>query len=126
MESYRLLSDLEFHDGDPFAQPILVDKNVRILRWMLKPGQVVREHAVPGSPFHVVILKGRGLFGGPDGDEVEHGVGALLVFAPENPTQCGQLKKSWSSSASCAALKRCGRNTPAASWGAHRCARVVR
>jgi quercetin dioxygenase-like cupin family protein len=82
MESYRLLSDLEFHDGDPFAQPILVDKDVRILRWLLKPGQVIRDHAAPGSPFYAVILKGRGMFAGPDGEEVEHGVGALLTFAP--------------------------------------------
>lgn len=82
MESFALLGNLEFHDQVAYAQPLLVDKDARILRWMLKPGQEVREHSVPGSPFYVVILKGRGGFTGPDGAEEIFGAGSLLLYAP--------------------------------------------
>lgn len=85
MESYKLLDSLEFHEQVPFAEPLLVDKDVRILRWMLRPGQQVKEHAAPGSPFYVVVLRGRGLFAGPDGREEEHGPGSLLVFGSGEP-----------------------------------------
>lgn len=82
MRSKQLLKDLEFHDTVPFAQPVLVDANSRILRWMLKPGQKIEEHQVPDSPFYVVILKGRGMFAGTDGQEHEYGVHDLLLFEP--------------------------------------------
>ena len=80
MKSKQLLVDLEFHDAVPFAQPILVDQYSRILRWMLKPGQQIAEHKVPDSPFYVVILKGRGMFAGQDGQEQEYGPHSLLIF----------------------------------------------
>jgi quercetin dioxygenase-like cupin family protein len=80
MESRSLLSELAFHDSDPFAQPLLVNKDVRILRWMLKAGQSLGEHAVPDSPFYIVVLKGRGMFAGRDGIEEEHGPASLLLF----------------------------------------------
>lgn len=80
MKTKQLLKDLEFHDTVPFAQPILVDANSRILRWMLKPGQKIEEHQVPDSPFYVVILKGRGMFAGADGQEYEYGPHDLLIF----------------------------------------------
>jgi quercetin dioxygenase-like cupin family protein len=87
MKVQRILEGLEFHEPVPFAQPLLVDQNVRILRWMLKPGQSVREHNAPGSPFYVVVVQGRGLFGGADGQEQEAGPGDLLIFEPgENHT----------------------------------------
>jgi quercetin dioxygenase-like cupin family protein len=82
MKSKQLLADLEFHDATPFAQPILVDKYSRILRWMLKPGQQIAEHKVPTSPLYLVVLKGRGMFAGQDGQEQEYGSGSLLIFEP--------------------------------------------
>ena len=82
MIATQLLADLEFHDPVPYAQPLLVDQHSRILRWMLKPGQQVGEHKVPGSPFYVVVLKGRGMFAGSDGQEQEVGPGSLLIFEP--------------------------------------------
>jgi quercetin dioxygenase-like cupin family protein len=82
MKVQSLLDQLEFHDTVPFAQPLLVDRDVRILRWMLKPGQSVREHNAPGSPFYVVVVQGRGLFAGADGQEREAGPGDLLIFEP--------------------------------------------
>jgi quercetin dioxygenase-like cupin family protein len=80
MKSKQLLDDLEFHDPMPFAQPLLVDQTSRILRWMLKPGQQIAEHKVPDSPFYVVVLKGRGIFAGQDGQEQEYGPYSLLIF----------------------------------------------
>jgi quercetin dioxygenase-like cupin family protein len=80
MESRSLLSHLEFHDTDPYAKPVLVNKDIRILRWMLKPGQSIGEHAVPDSPFYIVVIQGRGMFSGGDGHEEEHGPASLLLF----------------------------------------------
>lgn len=85
MKSNQLLADLEFHDAVPYAQPLLVDQYSRIIRWMLKPGQQIEEHKVPGSPFYVVVLQGRGMFAGGDGQEEEVGPGSLLVLEPDEP-----------------------------------------
>lgn len=82
MKSKQLLEELEFHEPVPFAQPLLVDQNSRILRWMLKPGQKIEEHRVPDSPFYVIVLQGRGMFAGNDGQEREYGPHSLLIFEP--------------------------------------------
>jgi len=77
-----LLEHLEFHDNDPYSQPLLVDQHVRILRFMLKPGQSIAEHNVPHSPFYIVVLQGQGVFSGHDGKEQQCGPNTLLVFDP--------------------------------------------
>jgi quercetin dioxygenase-like cupin family protein len=80
MLSIPLLDNLVFHDKDPYAEPLFVDKTGRILRFTLKPGQSVREHTAPHSPVYIVILKGFGLFSGGDKHEQRVGPGTLLVF----------------------------------------------
>lgn len=80
MQTHSLLETLEFHDEHPFAQPLLVNKDGRILRFMLKPGQSIDEHNAPHSPFYVVILQGKGIFAGADGIEKEYGSDTLLTF----------------------------------------------
>lgn len=85
MKSKQLFEDLEFHDAEPFAQPLLVDQRSRIIRWMLKPGQQIAEHNVPHSPFYVVVLKGQGMFAGRDGQEQTYGAGSLLILEPGEP-----------------------------------------
>ncbi|MBZ0300838.1 MAG: cupin domain-containing protein [Anaerolineae bacterium] len=85
MKSEQLLENLEFHDAEPFAQPLLVDQSSRIIRWMLKPGQQIAEHKVPHSPFYVVVLKGQGMFSGRDGREKAYGAGSLLILEPGEP-----------------------------------------
>lgn len=82
MKSHSLLEQLQFHDPDPFAEPLLVDNDVRILRWTLKPGQSVREHSVPNSPLYVVLLQGRGMFASNGEAEQEFGPNSLLIFEP--------------------------------------------
>ena len=82
MKSEQLLGDLGFHQSVPFAQPLFVRNDGRILRWMLKPGQRITEHIVPYSPFYVVVLKGRGMFASRDEQEQEFGPNSLLIFEP--------------------------------------------
>ena len=82
MKTMHLLEALEFHDKDPYAQPLFVNEAGRILRFTLKPGQSIREHNAPNSPFYVVTLKGHGIFAGSDGKEQRFGPNSLLVFDP--------------------------------------------
>lgn len=81
MKVMPLLENVEFHDKDPYAEPLFVSSDARILRFSLRPGQRVREHMAPHSPVHIVVLKGNGLFAGPDGQEQELGPNSLLTFA---------------------------------------------
>ncbi len=82
MQIIQLMEQLEFHTPNPYAQPLHVTETGRILRFMLKPGQSIREHHAPHSPFYAVILSGEGMFAGDDGQEERVGPGALLIFAP--------------------------------------------
>jgi quercetin dioxygenase-like cupin family protein len=59
-----------------------VDKVGRVLRFTLKPGQQVIEHNAPETPVYLVVLKGRGLFAGGDGQEQPFGPNTLLIFEP--------------------------------------------
>jgi quercetin dioxygenase-like cupin family protein len=80
MRSTYLQESLEFHDDHPYAQPLYVDENGRVIRFTLKPGQSIVEHNAPSSPFYVVVIKGRGMFSGADGVEREFGPNAILIF----------------------------------------------
>ena len=82
MRTTQLLEDLEFHERAPYAQPLYVGEHGRVLRFTLKPGQSIREHDAPHSPFYVVVLKGRGVFAGGDGKDQQFGPNALLIFDP--------------------------------------------
>lgn len=82
MKSMHLLEELEFDEKDAHAQPLYVDKFGRAIRFMLKPGQTIRQHRAPHSPFYVVVVKGEGMFAGADGKEQRFGPNALLVFDP--------------------------------------------
>lgn len=85
MLAFQVEQDYIFHDRDPYAQPLFVDKTGRILRFMLKPGQSVVEHTAPHSPVYIVVVEGKGLFSGADGAAQPFGPGALLVFEPGEP-----------------------------------------
>lgn len=82
MRTAQLLEDFQFRDDVPYAQPLYVDANGRVLRFMLKPGQTIREHEAAHSPFYVVMLKGRAVFSDGEGREHEVGPGSLLIFEP--------------------------------------------
>lgn len=80
MKSIALYENWIFHDENPYAEPLLVDSEKRVLRFALRPGQVVREHLAPSSPVHLLILRGEGIFTDGEGRENQYGEGTLLVF----------------------------------------------
>lgn len=82
MITIPLLENREFQNKDPYAQPLVADKTGRVLRFTLQPGQSIREHNTPDSPFYIVVLKGQGMFAGRDGQEQQCGPNSLLVFDP--------------------------------------------
>ena len=67
MNSFDLTKDIEFKTEHPVAEPILVDKDTRLIRFSLLPGQSIKEHSAPSSPVYIIILEGKGLFS--DGHE---------------------------------------------------------
>lgn len=80
MKVVNLLENMRFGDNDPHAEPLYVDRQGRAILFTLKPGQSIREHNAPSSPFFVVILKGKGIFAGGDGVEHTCEPNILLVF----------------------------------------------
>jgi quercetin dioxygenase-like cupin family protein len=76
----NLLENLKFGTKEAHAEPLHVDQKGRAILFTLKPGQSIREHNAPSSPFFVVILKGTGNFTGGDGVEHTCGPDTLLVF----------------------------------------------
>ena len=80
MKAIALLKDVEFHDKNPNAEPLFVSEETRVLRFSLRPGQIVREHHAAHSPVVVTVLKGRGMFAGGDEVEQEFGPDDLLIF----------------------------------------------
>lgn len=85
MKSIALLDNPAFHEDNPIAEPLLVDADSRIIRFALKPGQKIKEHTAPSSPLYMVVLKGKGLFSGGDGEKMEIGPNSLLVFEQAEP-----------------------------------------
>ncbi len=82
MYTYPLSENLEFRSERPNSQPLLVTDWGRVLRFSLNPGQSIREHEAPHSPFFAVVLEGEGMFAGEDGQEQRFGPHELVVFAP--------------------------------------------
>lgn len=82
MKSINLLENWQFNSKGPHAEPLHVDRNGRAILFTLQPGQSIREHNAPSSPFYVVVLNGRGVFAGADGVEQTVGPNMLLVFDP--------------------------------------------
>jgi quercetin dioxygenase-like cupin family protein len=83
MKTMQLLQGVKFGTQEPHAEPLYVDKDGRALLFALKPGQTIKEHNAPNSPFYVVVLQGRGMFAGGDGTEQVLGPSTLLVFDPQ-------------------------------------------
>lgn len=80
MKTDRLMEGWEFNDKNPYAQPLYVSHDGRILRYALRPGQMIREHQAPHSPVYIVVLNGQGMFAGADGKEQLFGTNALIIF----------------------------------------------
>ncbi len=85
MKAIDLFENLKYGDEDPHGEPVYSAKDGRAILFTLKPGQGIREHKAPSTPFFAVILRGKGVFSGGDGDTHTYGPNTLLVFdAGEN------------------------------------------
>lgn len=80
MKSIRLMENWQFNPKGAHAEPLHVDRNGRAILFTLQPGQSIREHNAPSSPFYAVVLSGHGVFAGGDGVEQTIGPDTLLVF----------------------------------------------
>jgi quercetin dioxygenase-like cupin family protein len=80
MKPVHLLKNLEFHDQHPNAQHLSTEHNVRVTRFMLRPGQSVRQHQSVNTPVCVLVVKGKGMFAGQFSKEEEFGPNSLLMF----------------------------------------------
>ncbi|MEZ4548857.1 MAG: hypothetical protein R3B51_14605 [Thermodesulfobacteriota bacterium] len=52
---------MEFKEEHPHAETILADRDTRLIRFSLLPGQSIKEHSAPSSPVYIIILEGGGL-----------------------------------------------------------------
>jgi quercetin dioxygenase-like cupin family protein len=87
MKTIQLFDALQFHEKNPYSQPLCMDAQGRVFRFALRPGQSIREHNTPDSPLYLIVLDGHGIFSGSDEREIECGTGTLLIFDPgENHT----------------------------------------
>jgi quercetin dioxygenase-like cupin family protein len=80
VKTISLYENWVFHEQNPYAEPLHVDTEKRVLRFALRPGQEVKEHLAPHSPVHILILQGQGIFTGEDGIEHSYDEGTLLIF----------------------------------------------
>lgn len=71
---------ISFNQDHAIAEPIFINKNNRILRFSLLPGQSIKEHKSPSSPVFINIIKGRGIFWGEDGVKKEVGSESMIIF----------------------------------------------
>jgi quercetin dioxygenase-like cupin family protein len=85
MKVANLLENLQFGGDAPHAEPLHVDRQGRAILFTFKPGQSIREHNAPSSPFFVVVLSGKGVFAGGDGIERTCEQNTLLVFDAGEP-----------------------------------------
>ena len=82
MKTIQLFDTLQFHEKNPYPQPLSMDEHGRVLSFALRPGQCIREHNSPDSPLYLIVLDGNGIFSGNDGRETECAPGSLLIFDP--------------------------------------------
>lgn len=81
MKTFKLHDHVIFGNKEEgHAEPLLVTKEQRVLRFALRPGQYIAEHDAPNSPVQIVIMRGSGMFTGPDGEEKRYSAGECLVF----------------------------------------------
>lgn len=80
MNSFDLLKDVEFKTEHPVAESMLIDKDTRLLRFSLLPGQSIKEHSAPSSPVYIIILEGKGLFSDGENNVRECGKNTCIKY----------------------------------------------
>lgn len=82
MKNFQLMNNVRFDENNGHAEPIYIDKMGRALLFALRPGQAIKEHNVPHSPAYFVVLKGRGMCSGGDGQEHTIELNTLVMLNP--------------------------------------------
>ena len=85
MKTFALNEQLIFDSDRAYAQSLLADNQYRILRFMLQPGQKVREHKAPSSAVILVVIQGQGLFSGADGQQKRLSAQDLVIYDQGEP-----------------------------------------
>ena len=82
MKIVQVLEDLQFNNKNEHghAQALYADKNGRALRFTLTPGQSIKQHNASESPVYIIVLQGRGIFTGDDGQEHQAEANSLIIF----------------------------------------------
>jgi len=82
MKTIGLRDGLEFDESRAHAVPVHADAAGRVLRFTLRAGQRLKEHASAGSPVYLLVIEGEGLFAGSDGTEQRLAPGFLAILDP--------------------------------------------
>ena len=85
--------DIGFNEEHTIAEPLFINKNNRLLRFSLLPGQTIKEHKSPSSPVFITMLKGRGLFWGDDGEKEEVDSDSIIIFTQNETHGISALDK---------------------------------
>lgn len=81
MKTIKYKENVKFNKDHGVADPLFIDKNSRLLRFSLLPGQSIKEHRAPSSPVFIKIIEGRGLFWGKDGNKQEYDSNSIIIFS---------------------------------------------
>lgn len=80
MLSISVYDNIIFDEQNAHAEALFVDRGGRVLRFALKPGQMIGEHNAPSSPMYILIMQGSGIFSGGDQKAQRFGRGMMLAF----------------------------------------------
>ncbi len=73
--------EMNFQEDKPSRKLLYEDINAKVIRFYLKKGQEIKPHKSPSSVF-ICVLKGKGLFSLPDGEETLLEEGSSVFYAP--------------------------------------------
>lgn len=80
MRAFNLSEGVEFNKKRPHAESLHSNEEGRALRFAFLPHQKIENFRIPSSPTHIVILHGRGVFKGADGEEKTCSTGMMVTF----------------------------------------------
>jgi len=80
MKVEHLLENLRFNDDRPHAETLFNYETSKVIRFTLKPGQELKEHRAPRYKLNIIVLRGKGMFGGGGGQELSANPMTLLHF----------------------------------------------
>ena len=80
MKVEHLLENFKFNDDRPHAETLFNNETSKVIRFSFKPGQELKEHRAPRYKLNIIVLQGKGVFAGEDGQELLVNPMTLLRF----------------------------------------------